>query len=147
LPYAELDANGQLLINSPTPFFYELPFRRHLATVRLMEEAIAQLKFGQRAKNAEVIFEKVFERLVAEVKDSGATPIVFYRREFTEEPLLEGVIQKLNLPVVRCVDHRQDDPKYQLPGDPHPGEELNASWARCLYVQLQPYLMPNREGY
>ena len=131
MPYADLDNNNQLKIVTNEQYYLELPLRDNLASMRIFEILLSSLKAKNRLARASDISQLVVTELVREIKKTGATPILFLRRTETAEPLINKAAIINGIKIIRCLDTRQEDPAYQLPGDSHPGSLVNRSWAEC----------------
>ena len=137
VPYAYFNELNQLAIVPAKPYFLGLPLREMLASVRIIETIIANISARKRTSSTKQISLAILSQLITEVRRTGATPIIFLRRTEKEEPLINHFAKENNVRVVRCVDLRQDDPEYQLPGDTHPGSLINKGWAECLLAELK----------
>jgi len=138
LPYSDLDSNGELVIHPPENYFFELPFRERFASIRIVEEAIANLGSLGRESRKREIFNQIFEKLIVEIRKTGALPVIFHGEDREGPLLLDELIDRLELTSVSCIHPYGKDPKYFLPNDPHPGPEINQFWAECLSLQLEP---------
>jgi DNA-directed RNA polymerase subunit RPC12/RpoP len=128
LPWASLDANGELLFHPPESYPH-YPFHEYSATITVMEKASVLIKTADRSTNKREILEKLILKMNSIVKNKKGRFIVvlfdgsrnFMKR--TSEFLQQNGIECLN-----CSYKITN--KFKVPGEGHPNGKLNTIWAK-----------------
>jgi hypothetical protein len=135
LPYAELRGE-QLSINPASPFFPELPGRRHFATVRLIEALMSGIPAISRHRHSTEITVKIMQNWAEFSVSHGATPVVLLWNNSGQLNQLSASLSQIGIRVIDCSHPSQGDPETVVDDIGHPSAAVVRSWAVCLRSRL-----------
>lgn len=136
LPFGRLK-EGRLDIVPAAPALIELPLRRHLGLVRMIEVLIAAPAAYRRAKDSQQIEEQVYRRLAEVASRHGIAVTILDWRENKFAAVRLPLWAELGFDYAKCIHPLADSDEGKIPNDGHPRAEIVASWADCLKERLQ----------
>jgi hypothetical protein len=138
LPFATLDADGQLVRHPPLhhPMW---PLRRTLAVVSVLQDRITDLIAAGRVRQAPVITERLLVEMNDRVARTGGKLLVAMLYGWT--PVMESYekfLAKQGIGFVDCLPAELPLPLSLLvPGEGHPNGVVNGRWAQCIARELR----------
>lgn len=147
VPYATLDASGELVRHAPErhPAW---PLHEWLASVAFAEQVYARARAAGREAQARPVTEAILEAMDALATSRGVTfavALLAARPEVRSH--YRAFLRERGIPVADCV--RPLTPELLVPREGHPNGRVHALWARCIASELGPLLagdQRNREN-
>ncbi|MEN8181971.1 MAG: hypothetical protein ABFS46_05490 [Myxococcota bacterium] len=151
VPFASLDPEGRL-VRHPPARYPTWPLREQLSLVAFAESVFVEARAGDRGARAREVTLRALLEMNARCLEQGSRFVVAflwtapgqrvaYRQGTNPEietfrgDLYERALREGQIPFVDC--SHVLTPELSIPGDGHPGPEVNAFWADCLSRRLQ----------
>ena len=132
LPYADLDAYGNLIKNNPTEYI-KLPFREHSALVTRLEKKIMRIKFYSKHNNKKNILNKITIEM-KNLSEKNGSKFFFVNLDPDKENFssYNTFFKKNKINFADCgYSPITDD--YRVKNDGHPNNKLHKIYAECIY--------------
>jgi hypothetical protein len=147
VPYATLGSDGVIVRHRPEA--YPLwPLREHSATITFLQYAYAQLVAWHRSSQRAAVTEQLLLEMKRACEASGTDlVVVFLFMNAQNKARYAELLRNHDVAFADCAQPLL--PAFQVPGDRHPNEKLNAIWANCIADAIEGRLArlgPIRSG-
>ena len=138
IPYATLRDDGVIVRHRPAPYPI-WPLREYSAAVTFLQHGYARWVARRRTSQRAAVTEQLLLEMKSECEASGTDLVVLFlfmnprnRARYSE------LLRSHDVAFADCA--RPLLPAFQVPGDGHPNERLNAVWANCIAKVIGPRL-------
>ena len=138
IPYATLRRDGVIVRHRPEPY-PTWPLREHSAAVTFLQHGYASWVARSRTSQRAAVTEQLLLEMKRACEANGTDLVVVSlfmnaqnRARYSE------LLRNHDVAFVDCAQPFL--PVYQVPGDRHPNEKLNAVWANCIAKAIGPRL-------
>ena len=147
VPYATLRGGGVIVRHPPEP--HPLwPLHEYSAAISFLQHGYARLAARHRTSQRAAVTEQLLLEMQRACEQNGTElVVVFLFTNAENKARYSKLLRSHDVAFADCA--RPLLPAFQVPGDGHPNEKLNAAWANCIAEAIEGRLErrdPNQSG-